>query len=188
MTRQRIGLGRTPSRREFHPWLRLNDAYSTVSDRGLAGVLGLAAPPDEGGLVLGLPRGVTACLYDLDEGLTNTALMHEQSWKPTFDASSQGRGGATASPFAAREDHRVFADGKRREDSVRDFWLRGAFGALMDGPATPRAHRRLFGLGNHKNALLVESIRKNRVDVYAGSRRHLQAAREAGLQGAVVSS
>ena len=35
--------------------------------------------------MLGLPDGITACLFDLDGVLTQTAKVHAQAWKQTFD-------------------------------------------------------------------------------------------------------
>ena len=35
--------------------------------------------------MLGLPEGVTACLFDLDGVLTQTAKVHAQAWKSMFD-------------------------------------------------------------------------------------------------------
>ena len=35
--------------------------------------------------MLGLPDGVTACLFDLDGVLTQTAKVHDRAWKQTFD-------------------------------------------------------------------------------------------------------
>ena len=40
----------------------------------------------EEALVLGLPDGVTACLFDLDGVLTDTAAVHDRAWTQTFDA------------------------------------------------------------------------------------------------------
>jgi beta-phosphoglucomutase family hydrolase len=138
--------------------------------------------------MLGLPRGVTACLFDLDGVLTNTASLHDQAWKRTFDAFLKARGGATATPFDARADYRTFVDGKRREDGVRDFLASRGIQLPEGQPSDSPSAQTVHGLGNRKNALLVESIRKNGVDVFAGSRRYLQAASNAGLRRAVVSS
>ena len=44
------------------------------------------------------------------------------------------------------------------------------------------------GVGNRKNALLLERIHRDGVTVYDGSRRYLEAARDAGLRRIVVSS
>ena len=35
--------------------------------------------------MLGLPDGITACLFDLDGVLTKTAEVHARAWKETFD-------------------------------------------------------------------------------------------------------
>ena len=35
--------------------------------------------------MLGLPDGITACLFDLDGVLTNTAEVHAKAWKQTFE-------------------------------------------------------------------------------------------------------
>jgi beta-phosphoglucomutase-like phosphatase (HAD superfamily) len=35
--------------------------------------------------MLDLPRGITACLFDLDGVLTQTAKIHAQAWKQMFD-------------------------------------------------------------------------------------------------------
>ena len=36
-------------------------------------------------LELGLPDGITACLFDLDGVLTQTAKVHAAAWKQMFD-------------------------------------------------------------------------------------------------------
>jgi HAD superfamily hydrolase (TIGR01509 family) len=46
----------------------------------------------------------------------------------------------------------------------------------------------VHGVGNHKNALLLERLRTGGIEVYQGSRRYLQAAEDAGLRRAVVSA
>jgi HAD superfamily hydrolase (TIGR01509 family) len=46
----------------------------------------------------------------------------------------------------------------------------------------------VFGLGNRKNALLLELLRTGALEPYPGSVRYLRAVRDAGLRRAVVSS
>jgi hypothetical protein len=36
-------------------------------------------------MVLGLPDGIVACLFDLDGVLTNTAAVHNAAWTEMFD-------------------------------------------------------------------------------------------------------
>lgn len=141
--------------------------------------------------MLGLPEGVTACLFDLDGVLTKTAAVHAAAWKQMFDAYLQTvaeRDHATAVPFDARRDYDVYVDGKPRADGVRSF-LASRHIELADGqPDDPPEAETVNGLGNRKNALVLEKIRTDGVEPYEGSVRYLEAAQRAGLRRAVVSS
>lgn len=136
--------------------------------------------------MLGLPDGVTACLFDLDGVLTDTAAVHDKAWKATFDPFLVARGDER--PFDPRADYDAYVDGKRREDGVRSFLASRGIelpeGAADDPPDAPTVQ----GLGNRKNSLLLATIARDGVAVYEGSRRYLQAAAAAGLRRAVVSS
>lgn len=137
--------------------------------------------------VLGLPEGVIACLFDLDGVLTQTAVVHAASWKEMFDEFLATQPGGQR-PFDIAVDYGTYVDGKPRFDGVRDFLAsRGIHlpeGVDDDPPSADTIH----GLGNRKNVLVLEKIRKDGVEPYAGSVRYLQAARDAGLRRAVVSS
>jgi hypothetical protein len=41
-------------------------------------------------VVLGLPDGITTCLFDLDGVLTQTAKVHAKAWKQMFDEFLRG--------------------------------------------------------------------------------------------------
>ncbi len=134
--------------------------------------------------MLGLPDVVTACLFDLDGVLTDTASVHRKAWAEAFDPFLVARG----EPRFSEEDYDAYVDGKPRSDGVRDFLASRAItlpeGARDDSPEA----QSVFGLGNRKNGLLLERIRTDGVAVYEGSRRYLEAARDAGLRRVVVSS
>jgi beta-phosphoglucomutase-like phosphatase (HAD superfamily) len=49
--------------------------------------------------VLGLPTSVTACLFDLDGVLTQTAKVHSAAWKRMFDSYLRQRGSQADEPF-----------------------------------------------------------------------------------------
>ncbi|MGI8760304.1 MAG: HAD family hydrolase [Jatrophihabitantaceae bacterium] len=134
--------------------------------------------------MLGLPDAITTCLFDLDGVLTDTASVHRKAWKAAFDPLLAERG---MSPFTD-EDYDAHVDGKPRADGVRDFLAsRGITLPEGDDDAPPGAQT-VAGVGNRKNELLLERIHTDGVEVYEGSRRYLQAARDAGLRRAVVSS
>jgi beta-phosphoglucomutase family hydrolase len=139
-------------------------------------------------MVLGLPDAITACLFDLDGVLTNTAAVHAAAWKDTFDEFLKSRDGANFRPFDKHDDYDRYVDGKPREDGVRDFLAARAI-TLPDGqPSDPPDALTVYGLGNRKNAELNRRIHQDGVEVYAGSVRYLQAVQRAGLHRVVVSS
>jgi beta-phosphoglucomutase family hydrolase len=132
--------------------------------------------------VLGLPDSIQACLFDLDGVLTQTAKVHAAAWKQMFDEylkdKAQREGGEFV-PFDAHEDYDEFVDGLPRPDGVRSF-LRSR-GIHPDEQLVQQ-------LGDRKNALVLEIIETQGVQVYDGSVRYVEAAKAAGLSLAVVSS
>ena len=123
--------------------------------------------------MLGLPDGITACLFDLDGVLTKTAVVHERAWKTMFDEFLGDRGTFEES------DYNDYVDGKPREDGIRDFLA--SRGIEIDDA-------KLHELSERKNALVLQLIHDEGVDPYPGSVAYLKAARDAGLRRAVVSS
>ena len=141
--------------------------------------------------MLGLPAGISTCLFDLDGVLTDTAAVHNAAWRKTFDALLQERAERTGEPFVPFDpvgDYLTYVDGKRREDGVRDFLAsRGIDLPAGSADDAPEAET-VIGVGNRKNTLLLRTIAEDGVRVYEGSRRYLKAAQDAGLRIAVVSS
>jgi beta-phosphoglucomutase family hydrolase len=137
---------------------------------------------------VGLPEGIFACLFDLDGVLTDTASVHAKAWKQAFDEILERRGGGSFAPFDEQEGYRRHVDGKPRLDGVRDFLASRDITLLEGSPNDAPGDETVRGIGNAKNEILQERIRTDGVAVYDGSRRYLQAASEAGLRRAVVSS
>jgi beta-phosphoglucomutase family hydrolase len=138
-------------------------------------------------VVLGLPTGVTACLFDLDGVLTDTAAVHAAAWAAAFDAFLQRRDGTSYQPFT-HGDYLAYVDGKPRADGVRDFLASRGIVLPEGSPDDAPGDATVNAVGNAKNADLVHRIRTSGVEVFAGSERYLQAAQQAGLRRAVVSS
>ena len=125
--------------------------------------------------MLGLPDGTRACLFDLDGVLTQTARVHAAAWKQMFDEylRSQGR------PEFTQHDYDAYVDGKRREDGVRSF---------LESRGIDVPEETVKQLGDKKKDLVKRLIREKGVETYEGSVRYVEAARDAGLRRAVVSS
>lgn len=141
--------------------------------------------------MLGLPDGVTACLFDLDGVLTQTAKVHAAAWKQMFDVFLEERAereGVPFAPFDAGREYEEFVDGKPRDAGVRDFLAARGIVLPEGSPDDPPSAETVNGLGTRKNALVLDLIARDGVEPYAGSVRYLHAARDAGLRRAVVSS
>jgi beta-phosphoglucomutase family hydrolase len=138
-----------------------------------------------------LPLGISACLFDLDGVLTQTAKVHAAAWKEMFDAYLRERSEQTGEPFRPfkiASDYVKYVDGKLRQDGVRAF-LASRTISLPEGSAgDPPTALTVHGLGNRKNDLVLDLIRRRGVDVYEGSVRFVEAVRDAGLRRAVVSA
>lgn len=142
--------------------------------------------------MLGLPDSVTACLFDLDGVLTPTAKVHNAAWKQVFDDFLRARDGDGFVPFDPGRDYTSFVDGKPRADGVRDFLASRDIhlpeGSPGDPTDQPVDQVTVAGIGNRKNAIVLQKIHDGGVAAYPGSRRYLAAARDAGLRRAVVSA
>jgi beta-phosphoglucomutase family hydrolase len=141
--------------------------------------------------VLGLPDGVSACLFDLDGVLTQTAKVHAAAWKQMFDDYLRRRAAATGQafvPFDPVHDYDEYVDGRPRYDGVRSFLGSRGIELPEGSPDDPPGAETIHGLGNRKNEIVLRLIREHGVEPYEGSVHYVEAAREAGLRRAVVSS
>ena len=130
-----------------------------------------------------------AVLFDLDGVLTDTASIHADCWKRTFDEFLRARaGGGEFREFDINTDYRQFVDGKPRYDGVRSF-LASRDIALPEGELEdPPRRETVCGIGNHKNQLVGEAIAAGAVQPYPGSIALVRHLREQGIRTAVVSS
>ncbi len=141
--------------------------------------------------MLGLPDDASACLFDLDGVLTQTARVHAAAWKQMFDAYLRERAERTREqfvPFDPVRDYDEYVDGRPRYEGVRAFLAARGIELAQGGPEDPPDAETIHALGDRKNRILVELIRKDGVEPYEGSVRYVHAARDAGLRRAVVSS
>jgi beta-phosphoglucomutase family hydrolase len=139
-------------------------------------------------VVLGLPDGIKACLFDLDGVLTQTAKVHAQAWKQTFDEYLKKRDGDAFTPFDKVADYDEYVDGLPRYDGVRNFLKSRGIDLPEGSPDDPDDKETICGIGNRKNDLVLELIKRDGVQAYEGSVRFVKAARGTGLRRAVVSS
>ena len=136
-------------------------------------------------------RGFDAVLFDLDGVVTRTARLHATAWAELFDEFLRRRAAERGEPFRAFDpvaDYLAHVDGKPRYEGVRSFLAaRGialAEGDPADRPGTPTVH----GLGARKDALFVDRLRRDGVEVFTTTVALIEALRAGGVRTAVVTS
>ena len=140
---------------------------------------------------LQLPEAISACLFDLDGVLTQTAKIHAAAWKQMFDGFLREWGERTGEPFHPFDrptDYDEYVDGKPRLDGVRSFLESRGIELPMGSASDPPEADTIHGLGTRKNELVLELIREQGVEPYEGSVRFVEAVRERGFRRAVVSA
>ena len=141
--------------------------------------------------MLGLPAHLTACLFDLDGVLTQTASVHNAAWEQTFNDVLRQRAEATHEDFVPYDpgpDYNRYVDGRPRADGVRSFLASRGIVLPEGRPDDPPSADTVHGVGNRKNVVLLRRLRQDGVVVYPGSVAYLRAAARAGLRRAVVSA
>ena len=134
--------------------------------------------------MLGLPDSITACLFDLDGVLTDTAAVPRAAWGATFGPVLKAHG---MPPFSD-SDYEDFVDGKPRVDGVRGFLAARGIDLPDGGPDDAADAETVHALAERKNDDVLRRIKTDGVQVFEGSRRYLEAAADAGLRRFVVSS
>jgi len=141
--------------------------------------------------MLGLPDAITACLFDMDGVITQTAKVHDAAWKEMFDDFLRSWSASHNTPFVPFDpvgDYDTYVDGKPRLEGTASFLESRGIELPMGQESDPAGTPTVWGLGNRKNDLILKVLARDGVQAYEGSVRFVEAVREAGLRTAVVSS
>ncbi len=141
--------------------------------------------------LLGLPDGVTACLYDLDGVLTDSGVLHAWAWAEVFDEFLLRLSETTGwhfVPFDPGSDYRDYIDGRPRLEGIHSFLasrgIRLPEGRYGDSAGADTA----YGLARRKGESMARGLHQRGVSAVPGARRYLEATGHAGLKRAVVSA
>jgi alpha,alpha-trehalose phosphorylase len=135
--------------------------------------------------------GFDAVLFDLDGVVTHTARLHAEAWKELFDDFLRRRAAATGEPFRpfdAQADYLAHVDGKPRYEGVRAFLAARGIQLPEGDPGDSPDAWTVHGLGRRKDALFVDRLRRQGVDVFASTIDLIHALRAQGVKTAVVTS
>ena len=126
-----------------------------------------------------------AALFDLDGVITPTAEVHMHAWAEMFSAFLTEQG--IDEPYTD-DDYFQYVDGKPRYDGVRSFLESRGIELPEGDPSDGSDEKTIAGLGNRKNEVFEEVLKRDGVKAYPGSRRLVAALSERGVALAVVSS
>jgi alpha,alpha-trehalose phosphorylase len=135
--------------------------------------------------------GFDAVLFDLDGVVTRTARLHAAAWKALFDDFLRRRAEERTEPFVAFDaeaDYLVYVDGRPRHEGVRSFLASRGIALPEGSPADAPDAATIYGLGSRKDALFMDRVRQDGVDVFAPAVALIRTLREQGLKTAVVTS
>jgi beta-phosphoglucomutase family hydrolase len=141
--------------------------------------------------MFGLPDGVSACLFDMDGVVTQTAVLHAAAWKEMFDEFLRARAESTGTPFVPFDPHAeydAYVDGKPRLDGTRSFLESRGIDLPEGTPDDPPGTPTLYGLSNRKNNLVLAKIAADGVQVYPGSISYIRSVKDKGISTAIVSA
>jgi len=112
----------------------------------------------------------------VDGVITRTARLHARAWKAALDPLLKRMG---QPPFDAQADYHRYVDGKARVDGLRGFLAARSI-VLTD--------RDIHAICENKNALYLELLEADGVDVYETSIALVRDLRRRGILTGVVSA
>jgi alpha,alpha-trehalase len=136
-----------------------------------------------------LGKKYDAVIFDLDGVVTRTAHIHAAAWKDLFDEYLKKHSeGETFEPFDSDADYLTYVDGKPRYDGVKSF-LASRDIEIPSGKADDSADEEtVCGLGNRKNGLFLERLKREGVEVYDTTIDLIARLRKKGFKTAIISS
>jgi HAD superfamily hydrolase (TIGR01509 family) len=140
---------------------------------------------------LGLSPTATACLFDLDGVLTDSAVLHASAWGEVLDdllLRLSERAGMHFVPFDRDADYRTYLDGRLRLEGVHAFLgsrgIRLPEGRVDDPLDADTAQ----ALARRKGMVVERRLHERGSTALVGARRYLESAGHAGLKRAVISA
>ena len=144
---------------------------------------------------IALPRlqdlGLAALVLDLDGVITDTASVHAEAWKQLFDdylRLLEKRDGRPFVAFDIDNDYMTYVDGKPRYDGVASFLESRGINLPHGTPEDSPDVETVCGLGNRKNRLFNQLIRREGATVFDSTVALIERLRADGVKIAVVSS
>jgi beta-phosphoglucomutase family hydrolase len=130
-------------------------------------------------------------LFDLDGVVTKTARIHACAWQTIFDRFLHewtSRTGRQQAPFDPVADYARYVDGLPRPEGVARFLASRGIDLPPGDDTDPPDAQTLHGLGNQKNALLLDLLHRQGAEVFPTTVSLIRVLRAHGYRIAIVSS
>lgn len=131
-----------------------------------------------------------AMIFDLDGVITKTAVTHTAAWKKTFDEYLRKREQERDEPFRefTQDDYLSYVDGKPRYEGVASFLESRNIDIPWGSPDDSPDAETVCGIGNRKNIIFNETLKKEGTEVYPSTKNLLLGLKNAGVKLGVASS
>lgn len=135
--------------------------------------------------------GLEALIFDLDGVLTKTAAVHMKAWEQMLKSyldQYRSKTGQNIKPYDSKMDYLQYIDGKARYDGVKSFLDSRQINLPYGSPDDESGKETICGLGNRKNDIFLELLKKDGIQVYKDTIHKIKQWRKQGLKTAVISS
>ncbi len=116
-------------------------------------------------------------LFDLDGVLTPTAEVHMRAWKTMFDELFAAW---KIEPAYTDRDYFEYVDGKKRYDGVASLLRSRDVEVPWGDPSDDPSEDTVCGVGNRKNVVFSEILRREGIAPYRGRSRSSTCSRRRG--------
>ena len=130
-------------------------------------------------------------IFDLDGVVTATAKVHSKAWEQMFNDFLQQyaeREETPFLPFDPFDDYQKYVDGKPRYMGVKTFLESRSIKLPFGDPSDAPDKETVCGLGNRKNVLFQDILKRDGPEVFDSSIRFINSLREEGIRVGVASS
>jgi len=137
------------------------------------------------------PFCCSGAIFDLDGVITQTAKVHFNAWKQTFDTFLSKRKGLSEEQkrsFTYEEDYVPYVDGKPRYQGVKSFLESRDIFIPFGKPTDAASRPSVCGVGNRKNELFRELVATDGVEIYQSTIDLIKSMKRRGVKVAVASS
>ena len=132
-----------------------------------------------------------ALIFDLDGVITKTAVIHMKAWEQMFESylkKYQEQTKNDIKPYDKEKDYYKYIDGKPRYDGVQSLLESRGIDIPYGDPDDDSDKETICGLGNSKNRIFLDLLKKDGVHVFEDTIDKIKQWREKELKTAVISS